>query len=589
MIQQVIEDPIRQSLDDFFTMKEKCFYIPIFQRRYTWTTKHIERLLEDITSVLIQKDKEYFLGVIFYLQEPKYDRKYHQVQIIDGQQRITSLFLILHAIKKLIDEEKINNIALNETIIKYLKVTNKDNQITSKNMLFHKTSDDEVYKKISDERLEIIEQAEKDTNTYKNFESVYKQIKELRKKYSWEELLSIFKKINIVSISIQSADDAQIIFQKINSTGVRLYTFDLVKNFLLMKLKDNDDQEKFNRNLKWSVEDKLNNDYNHIHELLKLFLAIKKDAYKYDNIDNIYNAFVDWFKKEQEKNQIKKIEDFTNEVLTQISDYAIYYSQIKIKDKKEREFSNELWELISEFRNIKINAPLVLIIEMFRLWQKDKVLQEAQVIRALKFINSLLMRRDFCDKSTNRLSKFFLRVLRDVKRSSSDYFDFEKRLLKLLVEEPDMIPNDEQVRRLMHGINAYSKNLRVFLNKIEIDNPSQPNLDILSIEHLMPQTLNEKWIKDLNVEGLSEAELDRKHKEYLNKIGNLTLVTSKINSSISNREWKYKKEKIEDKLFGLSLTKDIKENEIWGFAQIDERTNKLIEEFIKYFKYPSLI
>ncbi|SYV94717.1 Uncharacterised protein, partial [Mycoplasma putrefaciens] len=103
------------------------------------------------------------------------------------------------------------------------------------------------------------------------------------------------------------------------------------------------------------------------------------------------------------------------------------------------------------------------------------------------------MRRDFCDKSTNRLSKFFLRVLRDVKRSSSDYFDFEKRLLKLLVEEPDMIPNDEQVRRLMHGINAYSKNLRVFLNKIEIDNPSQPNLDILSIEHLMPQTLNEKW------------------------------------------------------------------------------------------------
>ncbi|SYV94714.1 Uncharacterized conserved protein, partial [Mycoplasma putrefaciens] len=135
--------------------------------------------------MLIQKDKEYFLGVIFYLQEPKYDRKYHQVQIIDGQQRITSLFLILHAIKKLIDEEKINNIALNETIIKYLKVTNKDNQITSKNMLFHKTSDDEVYKKISDERLEIIEQAEKDTNTYKNFESVYKQIKELRKKYSW--------------------------------------------------------------------------------------------------------------------------------------------------------------------------------------------------------------------------------------------------------------------------------------------------------------------------------------------------------------------------------------------------------------------
>ena len=218
------------------------FVIPVFQRNYTWTTNEVKQLFRDLESVLSNEYSNHFLGTIIYTDR-SISFSERQFTVIDGQQRLTTVFLILYAIKALMKEnndiEKIKELEENYLINK----NNSNNE--SKYRLKPYVSDDDVFKEIVEDRVDKIE--DKQSNVYKNYINILSYIRKLNADYSLDEIIEGLNKLNIVCIPLYPDDSAQRIFESINSTGVKLTASDLIRNFLLMDLNNNQQEEYFNK------------------------------------------------------------------------------------------------------------------------------------------------------------------------------------------------------------------------------------------------------------------------------------------------------------------------------------------------------
>ena len=235
------QPPIRTGLLDFFRKSQGCqFVIPVYQRNYTWTAgKEVAQYLEDLTSVLKGEYSNHFLGILIYLDTPidSFTREY---SVIDGQQRLTTTFIILYAIKAIL-KEKGDEVSINNLDGQYL--TNPYAEDKMKYKLKPLVADDEVYQKIVEEKFDEIKEDE--SNVYKNYLYVISKLKALLGDgYSANDILMALNKLYVVCVPISEEDNAQKIFESINATGVKLTASDLIRNFILMDLQS-DVQEKY--------------------------------------------------------------------------------------------------------------------------------------------------------------------------------------------------------------------------------------------------------------------------------------------------------------------------------------------------------
>ena len=564
------QPPMRTGLLDFLKNSSGCqFVIPVYQRNYTWTAgKEVKQLLEDFKNVLERKYSNHFLGIIIYLDTP-IDFSSREVSVIDGQQRLTTIFLLLYSIRTMLKEQDEID-AINSLDGQYLTnpfATNKKIKYKLKPLV----SDDDVYQYIVNDKIDKIQN--KESKIFKNYQYILKHVRELNQKYDFNEMLLALNKLYIVCIPLSENDNAQKIFESINATGVKLTASDLIRNFVLMDL-NSELQELYYKEYWMEIERLLTNDSKKLEAFFRFYLSVKNKTLP--NKNAVYQEFVDWYKE--------NVDNFGIEgIFKDIVRYAEYYYEIYYKDLSNIEPS--LVPAIKEFRRILSDMPAPLLMGFYDLYSND-LIDEKLLSDLIFVVNNYLIRRALCDIDTSSITRLFPPVLKDVLEDcNGDYKHIVDMLKKNLVfkniNNSMYTPDDQQLSDAIMNANMYKiKNtLRIFFDKLEHhNNPAPVDLTKLSIEHLMPQTPTDEWLKVL---GVSEDEYQRN----VNRLGNLTLATKVDNSKMQNKVWTYKSAVL-SKTAHLTINQKILKKNKWGIQEINERTKELISEINHLFPYP---
>lgn len=552
------------------------FVIPVYQRNYTWTAnKEVKQYFEDLKSILEKKYDKHFLGILIYLDTP-IDYSTREFSVIDGQQRLTTTFLILYAIKYLMikkgfteDAQRIENQFLtNQYVGDKLKFKLKP-----------LVSDDEVYRQIVNDQFDEI--TNKSSNVFKNFSWINDRLEELLKTFSFNEILMALDKLYVVCIPVNKDDSPQKIFESINSTGAKLNASDLIRNYILMDV-NSDTQETLYNNYWRKIEEYLTSDSKKIELFFRMFLACQNNTLS--NITAIYSEFKKWYSS--------KISSSTPElILKNIVMYAKYYYNIYTKPIDN--VDPKIKASIEEYRNNLSEMPAPFLMEMYSLYETvgeegNTLISASQFNEIINIVNIYLVRRSICGLDTSDITRLFPVLLKDVLTDcDGDYSKIVDYVKKNLINKQRgksaAMPDDEQLKNFLEYANVYNLRLtlRVILEKIEMhNNPAPVNLKKLSVEHLMPQTPTKEWLSALG--DIDEVTYERN----LHRLGNLTLATKIDNSKMKNKPWEYKKEILASTAH-LTINQEILRKEKWTLDAINDRTHELINQIIELYPYSS--
>lgn len=543
------------------------FVIPVYQRNYTWTTgKEVKQYFDDLKSVLSGQYDKHFMGIMIYLDTP-ISFSSREFSVIDGQQRLTTTFLLLYAVKDIMlnrgmtqEAEALNN--------QYL--TNPYSVDKLKYKLKPLVADDEVYKKIIAGELSDI--TETSSNVYKNYKWLRDNIEKLLDQFSLNDILMAMNKLYIVCVPISQNDYPQKIFESINATGAKLTASDLIRNFMLMPILS-DKQEEFYSKYWKRLEDLLTNDSKKLESFFRLYLAAKNKTLP--NKTAVYSVFVDWFNKNKD---IFGIEGIFKDIVK----YAEYYYAIYKQDIKSIDMI--IRNSVREFRYILSEMPAPLFMELYSLVQQNSITME-QFNDIMRMTNTYLIRRALCGLDTSDITRLFPSLLNDILNDcANDYSkivdSFKRNLVNKNKGNSMEMPDDAKLYDSIINANMYNLRLtvRMFFDKLELsDNPAPVDLSILSIEHLMPQTPTPEWYAELGID-------EETYLRNLHRLGNLTLAAKPDNSKMQNKVWQYKNT-ILSSTAHLKINEALLKKEKWTIKDIDVRTKELIKQIQKLYPY----
>ncbi len=552
--------------------QEKQFLIPIYQRSYKWTKRHLDRLLEDISDIDFNNPKySHFLDSIVYAginqvrQASSVGHNIEKYQVIDGQQRLTTLSLLLIAIRDRLKEltedteaERLNNIYI---INQYAR------DFSDKLRLRLSETDHPVYEKLvfGDE----ITPEEKKGLIYKNFQIHKKFIADM----SIEELkiliLKFEERIDIIDTFLEPHDNPQKIFSSLNSTGKELKDSDLVKNYILMNLPSDKQVEFYNRFWR-NIEDKLQNNETVLMNFLQHYLTMKSESGLVVTAGAIYETFEKYFVAENHRISINEIE-FIEILLHDMMSYTDVYKRLFL-DFDRVDFS----QVKNSIRQLGIESyyPLVMKIE-------QECPQELASVYGV--IENYLLRRFAVGLPAGKTKTVFAKATKnlDITPASSALAENLSEILRA-EQKQNRYPNDQEFHDSLKHSPLYSnssKATKYVLYKAEYYKNSRNrtqtvNFEDLTVEHILPQTeyanLGSCWTYSFD---LGEYE------KYVHTLGNLTLVTQEKNSQLGNRCFDEKKSIYQtDSFIG---TKEIdSEYSDWGAEEIEKHADEMIDECI---------
>ncbi|OHD19373.1 MAG: hypothetical protein A2Y34_02905 [Spirochaetes bacterium GWC1_27_15] len=554
----------QKKLLHFLEGHDKTFLIPVYQRNYDWKKEQCRQLYNDFVDIIKNKYNSHFFGSIVYLYND--DGNGQEFIVIDGQQRITTVSILLLAIINLIKSKEVTCDFNSDVIFEYLlgKYSEKE-----KIKLRPIKNDNEAFKKlfnISDDKI-------KDSNITNNYYYFIERIK--KNEISIDELFSAIKKLVIVDIKLKKdEDDPQLIFESLNSTGLDLTEADKVRNFILMS-QNSKLQEKYYKDY-WNKIEKLTN--NKLDDFLRDYLTYKER--KIPNKDKIYISFKEYVNNNNLKNNF---DIFLNELLK----YAKYYEKI-INCNTSNNDINNLFKILNK---LEVTVSFPFLLEVLNDFEEEKIISEKNFIEILKVLEIFIFRRIICDVPTNALNKIFMTIGRDIKKFE-DYKEKYTEIFKYILLQkngsqrfPDNLEFSEKI--IIKDIyNMNTKNKIHLLESLEnFNNKEKINLQLLlderklSIEHIMPKKITKQWQVML---GENYTNI---HEKYLNTLGNISFTA--YNSEMSNRPFKEKKEMEggfnQSKLF---LNQYLKTIENWNEEVLLKRANLLKEKSLEIWAFP---
>lgn len=571
------QPPIRTGLLDFLRKSQGSqFVIPVYQRNYTWKcTDEVEQYLDDIVHVMTGAYPKHFLGIIIYLDTP-IDTFSREFSVIDGQQRLTTTFLIMYAVRAILLEQ--GNYAQANMIEKQILI-NEFVEDKLKFKLKPLVADDAVYMKIVNNQLDSVEEKEKLSNVYKNYFYIKDFVNNLIKSgYTVDQFLDAINKLYVVCIPISKSDNAQKIFESINSTGAKLSASDLIRNYILMDIQS-DTQEQYYKNYWKVLEDVISSDSKKLESFFRLFLTAK--TRNLPSSSKVYAAYKEWHEDQMNTQSVE-------EILQSIVEYAKYYRILNNAPLENVDPSYR--DAVKEYRRTFSDMPTPFLMEMMHISnQKDEfgkaLIDGGTISSIIKLINTYLIRRSLCALDTSDITRFFgpylNKVLEDCNGDYTNVYEYSKKwLVNQNRGKAAYMPDNNQLREYLEYANVYvnRSTLKVVFDKIEThNNPAVVNLRDLSIEHLMPQTPTDEWLQALNVD-------TETYEKNLHRLGNLTIATKADNSKMSNNPWEYKKAILEETSH-IKMNKEILDLPKWDIEEIDKRTIELIEKIIDLYPY----
>ena len=548
------------------------FVIPAYQRNYTWTAgKEVKQLLDDIKVVLSGERNKHFIGIMIYL-ETSVATFQRERSVIDGQQRLTTIFLILYAIKEFMLEQGMNREAEQ---LEYQFLVNQYVE-TNKFKLKPLVSDDAVYQQIVSRDFDHIR--EKKSNVYLNFCYIKNTLKGLLSTYTIDDIVKAMNKLYIVCVPIGKDDYPQKIFESINATGAKLTASDLIRNFILMPIRS-DLQDIYYEKYWKRLEQLIDNDSKKLEAFFRFFIMAKRLSMI--NKSAVYRAFTEWYDE--------NVTDYEEEgIFKELVNYASYYHDIY----KAPVISLDpvLHKAIEEFRLILSDMPAPLLMELYAIHKSaddrgSSRISAKQLADIITILNSYLMRRSLCGMDTSDITRYFPMLLKETLMDcNGNYTDiveiFKKNLVNRNKNNSQEMPDDNRLRDRIQHANMY--NLRmwlcIFFRKLESENnPAPVDFSKLNIEHLMPQTATPIWYEALNTDKDT-------YDENIHRLGNLTLAAKSDNSKMSNKVWEYKN-KVLASTNHLKINHEILQKDHWTLKDIEIRTQQLISDIARLYPY----
>lgn len=549
------------------------FIVPIFQRNYSWQKSQYEQLWFDILRASKFKEKQnHFIGSIVYIDMGTPAGRPQQLLLIDGQQRLTTISILLCAIKDYVQKFNLETKLINLAKIKNQFLYNSDEIDEDKYKLLLNVQDKETYIKLIDNTIFTVNKPA--TNIIKCYEFFYERIEDFIKEYGQiDEIYAGIFKLSLVSISLdKDSDNPQMIFESMNSTGKDLSQTDLLRNYLLMDLTP----EKQTRLYKtyWKPmeelfgEDIYKNDVNKFDYFIRDFLTLKSDTGHICKINNVYENF----KRYYLDNNCEKFA-----VLKDLFTYAKYYACIDLLQEKDDELKL-YWQ---EFKKLDSHVVYPFLLKLYDDYSCQILIKE-DFKKILQVVISYLWRRAICEIPTNSLSKTFATLYQAV-----DKDDYVNSVIKAFVFKSSYkrFPSDYEVREKLQTKDIYHFRLRKYLLEA-LENyyhkePIDLNTANYTIEHIMPQNIEH----NLSWQQMLGEDWQEVHSLYLHTLGNLTITG--YNAEMSNKSFV---EKVNGesgfKHSHLKLNESIAQCDVWNKKAIQRRTNILTDIILKIWKYP---
>lgn len=549
------------------------FIVPIFQRNYSWQKSQYEQLWFDILRASKFKEKQnHFIGSIVYIDMGTPAGRPQQLLLIDGQQRLTTISILLCAIKDYVQKFNLETKLINLAKIKNQFLYNSDEIDEDKYKLLLNVQDKETYIKLIDNTIFTVNKPA--TNIIKCYEFFYERIEDFIKEYGQiDEIYAGIFKLSLVSISLdKDSDNPQMIFESMNSTGKDLSQTDLLRNYLLMDLTP----EKQTRLYKtyWKPmeelfgEDIYKNDVNKFDYFIRDFLTLKSDTGYICKINNVYENF----KRYYLDNNCEKFA-----VLKDLFTYAKYYACIDLLQEKDDELKL-YWQ---EFKKLDSHVVYPFLLKLYDDYSRQILIKE-DFKKILQVVISYLWRRAICEIPTNSLSKTFATLYQAV-----DKEDYVNSVIKAFVFKSSYkrFPSDYEVREKLQTKDIYHFRLRKYLLEA-LENyyhkePIDLNTANYTIEHIMPQNIEH----NLSWQQMLGEDWQEVHSLYLHSLGNLTITG--YNAEMSNKSFV---EKVNGesgfKYSHLKLSESIAQCDVWNKKAIQRRTNILTDIILKIWKYP---
>jgi len=534
------------------------FKVPVYQRTYDWQAKHCEKLVKDIFDAM-SHGKEHFTGSIVYFNAINFSQEKVSL-IIDGQQRITTVIIILKALADLAD---------------YLEHDQLKKQIEDKYLSTDTSDFKRVHKLIPTEEDEeqfalFMQKKSNEMDGGSGFAKNYRIIHSLlqRKLKTTDDLARFYKtlihQMTIVELVLDKGiDDPQEIFESINSTGLELTQADLIRNYLLMSESEQDHLYK-----------------SYWKPLFKLLGKEKIEAFMFDYLmykterkiryDEIYNVFTESFIA---LNQSKE------QVLEELLGLGKIYHAF-IEDSSL--FNHDISELLHAFRYLEQTTIYPFLFKIFIDYQNG-IVDGDEIRKILRFFLNYHIKRIVVGSSSASFRGLYINLYNRIfklQKNKERYYDSIATFMGEL-KTKDEVPSDLQFMKNLQSIEIYKqrKLVKYLLATIEnYDSNEHLVTEKLTVEHIMPQVLQSAWIRMLG------SDFERIHEEHLHTLGNLSITG--YNSTMGNKSFPEKKRTLIEKSKANSLNSDVIDKDIWSKDEIKARSKRLAESILKIFRVP---
>ena len=547
-------------LRDFIGTNKVLFRIPVYQRNYDWSESNCNRLLDDIYDIMQSGDK-HFLGTIVFMAAKSGGFALQEYIIIDGQQRLTTLMLILKALS--VVAESVGDDCYHEIEEQYLHNKYCDEEFKVK--LKPIKSDNNQFTLLLEDK---IDEMDEDTHIYHNFMLCKERFERWAERgINPSQVLDALTKLEIVEIVLtKGEDDPQVIFESINSTGLELSNADLIRNYLLMNA---DDQEKLYENYWLYIEKTLRNkmDYSNLDAFFMQYIGYKTS--KPVNSRQLYISFVKLFKDSGYSQE---------SILKELRYYAEIFGAFVYGSAK---YSERINRLLYRLRVLNQTTCYPFLLHVFDDYHQG-VIDEETVEKILQFILAYLLRRMVCGVPSNTLRGLFTYLYNRIFKVASNKQKYYETLNKFLftVSSKDVIPSAGEFERALQKANIYGNNALCRFLLLDIENGDSKEIlqaENLTIEHIMPQTLSADW----------SHIRPEEHEEYLHTLGNLSVTG--YNSELSNKSFAEKQDIIRENSKAVILNSDVLDKESWNIATIQARAKRLAGIVMTRYKIDRIV
>lgn len=466
-------------ITDYFNGSRTLFIIPLYQRKYAWQQKHCSRLFEDLKKIHRENIYSHFFGSIVSTRANEYE---DDLLIIDGQQRITTLSLLILAGINAVEngdmqagDEDINKIkedylyAIRRKLPRKIKLCPIEDDQKAYDALFTNNENEFINSGI--------------TSNYQLFYNLIK-VSDL----TFEDLIAAIEKLTIIDICLDSRDNPQLIFESLNSCGKDLEEADKVRNYLLMSL-SKDEQERYYHQY-WSKIEKLTDGEPTM--FIRDYLTIKNGTIS--KVDELYFDF-----KSFDENEHLNRETLLSDMLK----FANYYRQICKGETGNKKLDRKLKQIAS----IGTTVHLPFLLSFFD-YAKGNNFDEEEIFKVLDIVENYWARRIICGYPANAMQKLFSMLHTDIMRIYKRHEEkgipvncsYSQVMAYILLHKQgtSTFPSNREVSEEFETRQIYRipSNYKYFLFE-RMENENSPEADDMivekmkegriTIEHIMPK------------------------------------------------------------------------------------------------------